>query len=354
MKSYNIKCKGCGIYLNDDEKSMGYVKNYKIDITKYCKRCFDIKHYNKCETIDSHKDEIVNVLDSLVLDNYIIFVVIDVLDIKNSLIEKYKDHDNVVYIINKMDLLPMNHIKELTEKNIIDDIDQLGYQYRAIAFTSIKSTTSIKLINDILNDDDNYNKKFIFIGKSNTGKSTLIKRICLINKSKESIVASKYLNTTNHLNKLKINRHVVIDTPGFINEYSILNFLDLNDVNKIQYQTIKKPKSYQIFESRTYKIENVATINIYSSKKSHITFYIEDKLNIASSKLKPEIKLNNLSNYVSLNDNETKITTFEFNDTDKKNIVISGLGLLSFQNIEKIEVLTNDKVNINLLLKQII
>lgn len=354
MKFYNIKCKGCGIYLNDDPKSLGFVKNFVQDKTLYCKRCFDIKHYNKCETTTDNINEIKETLDNLELDNYNIFIVIDVLDLKNSLIEKYKDYKNVYYVINKMDLLPKNHHKELTEKNIIKNIESLGYEFESIIFCSTKSNSSIKHINEIIK---NSKSKNIFIGKSNVGKSSLIKKLCALNKIKDNIIVSSYLNTTNNLNKIKINKFTIIDTPGFINSNSILNFVELKNVKKIQYDHINKPKNYQLFESRTFKIENLVSLVVTPKKRSNVTFYMNDHLNICANKY-DEVKSKKLNNLIgnvayTKNDDIKEIVFNNFNE-GKNNIVISGLGLITFKEIKEIRIYINKEVDVNLLKYQII
>lgn len=355
MKSYNIKCKGCGIYLNDNPNSLGYVKNFNVEKTKYCKRCFDIKHYNKCITTTSYIDEINNTLDNLILDNYNIFIVLDVLDLKNSLIEKYKEYKNIYYIINKMDLLPKNHFRELTEENIIKNIELLGYQYESIIFCSTKSNSSIKNIDQIIKQSKNKN---IFIGKSNVGKSSLIKKICELNKIKANVIVSNYLNTTNNLNKIKINRWTIIDTPGHINEKSILNYINLKDVKKIKYDNIKKPRNYQLFEPRTFKIENLVSLVFIPNKDSNVTFYTNDNLNILTSRFSEQksVKLNNISNNINYIDNKKSIIEIIFNNlsNSKNNLVISGLCLISFKNIKEVRVYLKEDINVDILNYQII
>lgn len=354
MKSYNVKCKGCGIYLNDDPNSLGYVKNFDPNRTNYCKRCFDIKHYNKCETTTSYINEINQTLDNLVLDNYNIFIVLDVLDLKNSLIDKYKHFNNVYYVVNKMDLLPKNHHREATENNIIKTIEQLDYNFESIIFCSIKSNSSIKNIDNIIKQSKNKN---IFIGKSNVGKSSIIKRLCAINKVKENVVVSNFLNTTNNLNKIKLNKWTIVDTPGFINEHSILNYVNLKDVKKIQYKEINKVKNFQIYEKRVFKIENLISLIFSPYDKANVTFYLNNQLNVAASKfdIKKSSKLNNELKNISYNTNDNIIEIcFDNLNKNKNNLVISGLGLVSFKNIKSIHVYIKKNVNVNILNYQII
>ncbi len=355
MKSYNVKCKGCGIYLNDDPSSLGYAKNFKPNITKYCKRCFDIKNYHKCETTTQNLAAIQATLDGLDLTDYLVIVVLDVLDLQNSLIEQYQNHPHVVYVVNKMDLLPSRHQRELTVNHIVENLEALHYQFQDIIFCSTKSRSSIKVLDEYLKNQPF--KKMIVLGKSNTGKSSLIKALCALNKVDEHLIVSSYLNTTNDLNKVKVNKYYqLIDTPGFINNHSMLNFLALKDIKKIHCENTHHAKNFQIYESRTFKLENLVTINVYPYKNACLTFYIQDNLHLEACKLKPSMTLAHQSTSMNYSTSPSlAIRTFDFSTKNTKvNIAISGIGLLSFKNLEKIEILVHKDVNVNVLTKLLI
>lgn len=356
MRFYNIKCKGCGAYLNDNPEELGYVSSFTINKTIYCQRCFCIKHYNIVNVCNKQQEVIEDTLNQLDLSKANIFIILDVLDLKNSLIEQYKTNANVIYLINKIDLLPNNHHSEITRKNIINNLKMFNYQFKSIFFCSVNVVNSIRKINDYIKKSQC--KKNIFIGKSNVGKSSIIKALCKLNKINSLLLVSDYLNTTNNINQIKTKDMQLIDTPGYINQKSILNFIQPKKIKKIIYHSINHPRNYQIYENRIFKIENLLSIFFFvNEKRTNVTFYTNDKLNILNTKAKLPLKLNSLPNNISYIDN-IDFETIEFNnfnsERNKINLVISGLGIISFRNLQKIVILKPKELECCILPYQII
>lgn len=353
---YNVKCKGCGSYLNDEENKNGFVKNYTPKKTLYCKRCFQLIHYNIIEENPIQVDDIISTLKDLDLKKHLIFMVIDIFDIPSTIIKEINTFDNLVIIVNKMDLLPKNYIIELTQKNIIENLNNFGFQNNDVIFCSSKYKSSTKIIKDYI-IKAHYNKmKSIFIGKSNVGKSSIIKRISDIEEKDSKLTISPYLNTTLNFQKIKIsNDLIVIDTPGFINDKSILNFIDYKNTKKIICAKIKKVRTFSLHENRTYNIDNLVRVDVETINNSSITFYINDTIKIISSKIKDNNNLlkntNSISYKGSINLTEH---IFELDDSKKENICISGLGLISLNKCKKVKIILSENIEVNLMSKQII
>ena len=130
----------------------------------------------------------------------------------------------------------------------------------------------------------------------------------------------------------------------------------MKDIKKIHCENTHHAKNFQIYEPRTFKLENLVTINVYPYKNACLTFYIQDNLHLEACKLKTPLTLAHQPtsmNYCSTPSLSTR--TFDFSAQNiKTNIAISGIGLLSFKNIEKIEILVHEDVNINVLTKPLI
>ena len=55
----NYKCLGCGIKLQSiNNKELGYIKDGS---SKYCERCFRIKHYNEYQKVEKTNRRIYNI-----------------------------------------------------------------------------------------------------------------------------------------------------------------------------------------------------------------------------------------------------------------------------------------------------
>ncbi|MDE6894311.1 MAG: hypothetical protein K2J02_02970, partial [Malacoplasma sp.] len=103
MNYYNKKCLGCGEFFSKDEKSPNYVPNPKSD-TLYCKRCFRLKNYGVLENtyVD---DELINKnLSNIDFTLGSIILVVDIFNIKDSLIAQFKDNQNLLLVVNKINL----------------------------------------------------------------------------------------------------------------------------------------------------------------------------------------------------------------------------------------------------------
>ncbi|MGL4950487.1 MAG: GTPase [Mycoplasma sp.] len=351
MTSYNVKCKGCGAYLNDDKTQTGYVPKFDADKTKLCYRCFRLKNYNELITPENIKQSINQTFTDIDFSGSIAFLIIDVLNIKHSLIDIPKNVDKFIIIVNKMDVLP-NYINWETTCNFIRDIiDSYNVKYDELIFTSIKSKTSIKKIDDILCFYGLNNQKCFFIGKSNVGKSSIINALLNINNIKHDLTVSSAINTTINLQKIKFKKYSIIDTPGLLSNDNILSYIDHNKHNQVFNNKEIKPGIYQIKYPKSIKVENLVQINVYPKEEfGTVTIFANAQLNVSSSKIKEEVSFNNpsLLNYSKdhLKNIKFKTHTFTF-DKLKNDISIAGLGLFCFKNIEKIEITLDENIAID-------
>ncbi|MGL4948091.1 MAG: GTPase RsgA [Mycoplasma sp.] len=350
MTSYNIKCKGCGAYLNDDPNQAGYIPKFDADKTKLCYRCFRLKHYNELNTPDNLKTAINQTVESIDYSNSVVFMVIDVLNIKHSIIDIPNNYKELILIVNKMDLLP----EDSNWQNVCEYIHKILEHYKVrfdeVIFTSTKYKTSMKKINDILIATARY--KHFFIGKSNVGKSSIINALLKLNELNPNLSCSPTINTTINLQKIDFGRFYIIDTPGFLSNDNILSYISHKDISKIFNNKVIRPLTYQVKAPKTIKIENFAQINIYPNEDvvGAATFYINSQINVTSCKLQEEPHLSNIQNLnyseEHLKEMKFKKVPFAFN-REKINISIAGLGLLSLKNIDRIEIIIDDKIAID-------
>ena len=357
MKSYNVKCLGCGNYLNDDINSVGYVFKFEENKTKYCKRCFQLKHYGK--TIDNinYNNQIEDKLSSLNFENSYVCVILDVWKIETSLI-KYdliKNASKIYFVVNKIDCLPKKFNLDLTSNKINEIIHQHGFEEYTILYTSIKNNSSIKKLNNKLKDIPR-NKKIFFIGKTNTGKSSLINKLLEINKKQPTLSTSPFMNTTLDLKKIKLDKLEIIDTPGFIDKTNILNFVDAKFSKSILTVNGVNSKNYYLSSNQSILIEKLAIFNYLVGDKNNFTFYLSKNLNLLRCKYEKALSNFNNENISAISYNSTMklalIThKFTLNKYKKYNLYINGLVMISINaGAEEISV-TLDK-NIGVILSE--
>lgn len=330
------KCIGCGIALNLNKGKLGYVEKYDEKKQQYCQRCYKLINYNINIKSDDISNSIEKTLEEINIENYMVFLIVDALDLFSSDIKEINDHPNLNIVVNKIDLFNAFKDQQIIKEKIVKNIKNINKNYKEIFFTSINNKMSIKKLYDSLLKYQKQKYKLIFVGKSNSGKSSLINALLKINKLKPILTTSSFLDTTCYFNKVKINKVTIIDTPGFKNNLSFLHYLkNEKDNNKIILHKIKHLKNYQIKNIKTLKIENLFYIDIKNTKSKigSIKFLINDNLKINSHKFeyyKDEQDLISFSN-----NEEFKNIHFILNG-NTANIIISSLGLIACKNIDEI------------------
>ncbi len=336
------KCIGCGATLNSNKGKIGYIEKYDPQKQQYCQRCFKLINYNQNTKIDNISTTINEVINEIKLEKHMVYLVVDALDLLSMNIKEINNISNLIIIVNKIDLFSSFKDEKIIKEKMIKNINSINKNYQEIIFTSINNKNSIK---DLYSNLLKYYKqkyKLIFIGKSNSGKSSLINALLKMNKLKPILTTSSFLDTTCFFNKIKINKISLIDTPGFNNNLSYLYLLkNERDNNKIILQKIKHLRNYQIRQRKTLKIENLFYLDVKNSetKIGTIKLLINDNLKITSHKFgyyKNEEELISFSNHEVLN-------KIEFNlNGDNVNIVISSFGIIACKNIDEINFRASD------------
>ncbi len=356
MKSYNVKCVGCGNYLSDDVNSLGYVPKFVPNKTKYCQRCFKLKYYSQPIETRISNEQVQEKLNSIDLSNAYVFVVLDVINLENSLVDPglLNKAERIYFVINKIDCLPRKINSALTDEYINRIIQKHGYKDYDIIYTSVKNNSSIKrLNNEILNLKPN--KKIYFIGKTNTGKSSLINKLLALNKLESHLSVSSYMSTTIDFKKINIKRHEIIDTPGFLDDKNILNYVDNRKYSKIIVpQKSSVQRNFQINPNQSLIIEQLFKLDYLEGSKTSFTFYIPKDIQIFRSKLENSEK--NLFNnqidtiqYLNPESVEWVEQEFDLDPNRKYNLTVNGLCLLSIKKgATKIRCKINKNVGLSL------
>ena len=267
------KCRGCGITLQDTNKDeLGYVVNFNQD---YCQRCFRLTHYGDIKNLNNS-----HVNNKAIYDIYhkyskaLFVVIIDVLEAfvlkDDDLLDIFKDY-NVLLIINKTDLLPANMSDSKINNMFSKELFKLNKKY-----PNIRSAIITNKFEDKFNDtffetlSDLNTDRVVFAGRANAGKSSLINKLLKIN----SLTTSMYPGTTLQEVEIDYKGYIFIDTPGLVdvNNYSTHLNNEKYKLSKID-KTIK-PQVFQLFEPQSYFYEGLLRVDVNTTSKCSISFYI--------------------------------------------------------------------------------
>ncbi len=318
------KCKGCGSILQSkNETLIGYVRKDKLLSAEYCERCFKIKHYGVSSIIEKQ----VNINEFLSKINESDTPVLYLLDLtcisKLTLMPLSLIKSKTYLILTKRDLLP----KSVKDKKLIEYIKGFFPNIENIMVISSNKMWNIdELYNTLIKDKI---KELYVLGYTNSGKSTLINSLLKSKGYSPSITTGLVPNTTTELININLGSLTLIDTPGFINEKSIVNFIDINDYKKLIPKKEIKPKIYSLRPGFMLIIESILRIENNSNKNASLIFYLKNDLKYKKMK-------------ITTSDELKILNKIELEVNKDEDIVIEGLGFIKCPVSSKITIYVAD------------
>lgn len=348
-----LRCIGCGsIIQSTDQKQPGFVPSSKLESSEdiVCRRCFRLKNYNEVTPLSITKDDYFKIIGKIGNSNALIVKIIDIFDIEGSMIpqiQKLTNHNDLIIIANKVDLLPKSvkenklkhHLTKIVADNNLKPID--------IKLMSAKKNKNLDvIIQDILKQSQ---KRDIYVvGATNVGKSTFINQLLknYTDVKEEVITVSSTAGTTLDFIKIPFGDFDVIDTPGLINDEQITHYISAKTLKAVTPKKEIKPKGYQLDPGQTLFIGGLARIDIISGSKSSMIVYVSEFLNIHRTKLENADNLyeTNLHKVLSPpyegEEYPLKKHNFFIKNDQKYDIVLPGLGFITVKGNVKISVHT--------------
>ena len=316
------KCLGCGATLqNSDPNKEGFVKNIS---SKLCQRCFQIRHYNSYSMIDTGNHTPIDILDKISKTNDLLILVTDLFSL-DSLNELYLKNP-IILVLTKTDLIPRNADEEKL-------LSKLKYNLNIVAKIAVSSKNNHNL-DELYNLINTYkkSKNVYVIGYTSCGKSTLINKIVYnYGNISYEITTSNLPSTTLDLIEVPINDDLtLIDTPGLLDEGSIILTATKENFKKIIPKKEIKPIVIQIKTNQIIMVENILRIDV--KKGGTLVFYMSNNLKIERF-YKDTSKMKNLKKY-------------HFDNTNDEDIIIKGLGFIKTKNISAIDIYINKNIKI--------
>ena len=306
------RCQGCGVLLqNENILQEGYTTNLENDI---CQRCFRMKNYGEYQVVTKSNEEYLKILKSVSETKDLVLYITDLLNLEKDLDEIRNMFTNkMILILNKKDVFP----KSVKEEKLIKYLKDKGVHFEEIiVISAIKNYNIDYLLKRIKFHQTS--KNVYVVGHTNAGKSSLINKLIRnYSDSSQELTMSPLPSTTLNTVKIDINEHLtLIDTPGLVDNGSILNQVDQKMVKKISARKEIKPRTYQLRKNQSIIIEDLVRIDYVEGEKNSFTLFISNDLKVR--------RLLNLFNNDELKD-KNKIT---YNLKYDEDLVVSGLGFV--------------------------
>ena len=236
-------------------------------------------------------------------------------------------NNDILLVFTKRDVLP----KIVNDQKFIEYAKNLGIDYKDIVITSSNKNYGLDLLMEKINQYKK-DKNVYVIGYTNAGKSTLINKIIYNYSNLDRTITTSILPSTT-INSVEININddlTLIDTPGLIDNNSLINIVDVKMLKRILPNKEIKPITYQIKSKQTIFVDELVRIDL--NDKNNLTFYLSNSLNIKRV-FKNNNKLKNLKeNIIRVKQDE--------------DIVISGLGFIKVTNNDVIKIYAPEEIDI--------
>ena len=322
MNNEEKRCSGCGVLLQDQNLLQeGYTTSLENDV---CQRCFRMKNYGEYQVVTKSNDEYLKILKSVGETKDLVLYITDLLNLEEN-IEEIRNiiPNKMILVLNKKDVLP----KSVKDEKLINYLKEKNIEFEEVIVVSVNKNINI----DYLLKRIKYyqtSKNVYVVGHTNAGKSSLInKLISNYSDNTQELTMSPLPSTTLNLVKIDINDYLtLIDTPGLVDNGSILNRVDASMVKKISPKKEIKPRTYQLRKNQSIIIEDLIRIDYVEGEKNSFTLIVSNDLKVK--------RLLNLFNNDELKD-KNKLTYEVKYDED---LVINGLGFVKIVNKGVIDV----------------
>lgn len=322
-------CSGCGVLLQNENIALeGYVNDLNNDI---CQRCFRMKNYGEYQAVTKSNEEFINILKDVDKTKDLVLHIVDLVNLDKDL-NAIREiiSNNMLLVLNKKDALP----KSVKDEKILEYVKSLELDYIDTVVISANNNYNIDLLIKKINKYKT-SKKVYVVGRTNTGKSSLINR--LIHDYSDSdceLTISPLPSTTLNMVSIILNKNLVlIDTPGLIDRGNISNYLEQKDLKKLVNKKEIKPKTYQIKKGQCLIIDNIARIDYVDGEKNSFTLYIPNSLKVKRMNAYKQDRLKDLAK-----------SSFELKY--REDVVINGLGWVKIVDKGIVDVYTDKNVEV--------
>lgn len=280
-------CRGCGATLQiEDSRTEGFTQNLE---NRFCERCFRIKNYNEYKKLEKDNKDFLSLLKEIGNKENLVVLVIDLFQIPQDLESTLQLLSNpILLVLTKRDILPVSIYEERLKEYFYHLTDK-------IMDTVIISSNKNYHFDDLMQAIYKYKigKEVYVVGYTNAGKSSMINKI-LEDYTEEipDITTSMLPSTTVQKIEICIDENLtLIDTPGLLEEGSLMNLISGEELKRITPKKTIHPITYQIRNQQIIMIDNYAKVECQN--ENNLTLFFSNSLKIDRS-FKNDFDINGL------------------------------------------------------------
>ncbi|MDD4212110.1 MAG: ribosome biogenesis GTPase YqeH [Bacilli bacterium] len=356
-------CIGCGATIQTTHpKEPGYIHPKVYEARKddfYCERCYVLQHYNKNIPFPSDPLAFQESMKEVKQGRGLVVLMTSLFDLEGTLIpniHQWVGKKDVLVVVNKFDLMMKSVNKNKVHQSIRKLIKASGINAIDVLVISSFYENDVKTFIDVMNTMRK-GKNVYFIGMTNVGKSTLVNQIIHHYTQEEALITvSNTINTT--LGNIHIpldDESNLVDTPGCMNDESIIQYLSKEHLEVITPNRFIRPKTYQLNSLQTLFVQGIIRIDFLEGTKFSAITYFKNDLLIHRTKLEnaTEFYLEHQDDLLKIPDAEERLQLGSLihldriiHENEKIDVVIPGLGFLTIAGAGQIRVHTFRKIKV--------
>lgn len=354
-----IRCIGCGSVLQSEDKSIaGFVPKTKLDEASgevVCRRCFRLKNYNEVTPLHIDADHYREIISEIGSEDALVVKIIDIFDIEGSIIPqiaKLTNHNDMILLANKTDLLPKSVKEGKLKHHLIKIVADHNLKPKEIVLMSAKKNKNLDETMSVISEYAG-DRNIYIVGATNVGKSTFVNALlkAYAGTKHDVITVSSSAGTTLDLIQIPFGKQFIIDTPGIINDNQLTHYIGEKTLKAVTPKKEIKPKGFQLNSDQTLFVGGLARIDYTYGTKASFVCYFSEFLEVHRTKLENADNLYETNLYKVLTppyEGEEQLTlkphTFKINRANKVDIVLPGLGFVTYKGIGTIIVHTPEHI----------
>jgi len=353
-----LRCIGCGASIQTKYPDKpGFVKEEVLENKDLkdvlCSRCFRIKNYNEYEFNPINEKAYFEIINKIIMSKSLFIYVADCIDLTSinfEILSKLQNRDLII-VMNRVDLLPKSIKEGKIKASLKQYLFKNNIKYKDIILTSAKTKHNIdNLISSI--ERNRKGNNVYMLGMSNVGKSTLlnalIKAIGLLDN--DVITVSNHLATTLNLIEIPFfaDGKKLFDTPGLVLKDNYLYYLAKEDFKFVEVKKEIKARLYQLKKGDSLIVGGLFALDVLDDM--NLVLYFSNNLEILKTKSLKSLEMfpSRSLELFKLKAEINNIKELEYDVIDGNDLLISGLGFISFKSKGEILLKIKEEVKVEL------